>query len=294
MLANKKNIKLLAVFAFLQTLTLLFFYQKLSKANTDTASVLKQSNKSLENFVQQTYTNRGCAMQALDKDMKKNRRGKREWQLADGITAHENEVEMQLDSLLRVLHSTKKVKYSAGFRQHLYEYYEQIADILDEKNVSTTTEIWRELKSLQATETDFEMMENNSSVQEQLLFLNKLKTDALLANFNVVFYLYKNLKKMTESTYNGFEPAVVLSKKRIEQGETLEAKIYLTAFSAKARPKISVNGKSLELNEKGMAFYEQKADKIGTFPVKAAITTTTGQQKTIIGEVRYEVKKTCR
>jgi hypothetical protein len=97
-------------------------------------------------------------------------------------------------------------------------------------------------------------------------------------------------------TYNYFRPAVILSAKRIEQGENLEAKVYLAASSAQGKPKISVNGKSLELDENGMAFYEEKADKIGTFPVKASITTRlgTGQNKTIIGEIKYKVKKACR
>ena len=169
----------------------------MSRADVDTFSVLEMSNKSLENFIQQTYTNRGCAMQALRKDVQKLKIEGERLQVAHQITMLEHKTEMQIDSLLRVLFKTKKVAYSLGFRHALTHYYDTLTSVLQANKTASMDTILQRLKQLRATEVDFLNMANNHSVQEQQLFLNNLKADILLANFLVVFYLYKEMPNPT-------------------------------------------------------------------------------------------------
>ena len=121
-----------------------------------------------------------------------------------------------------------------------------------------------------------------------------MKTDVLLANLMLVSYMCQEtpdiIKPIFEANY------ILYNGNRIEQGETLEAQIYLSLRKSEPIEMIRVNGDTLQIDENGMAFYEKKADKLGTFPVKASITTKTGtgQNKTITGEIRYAVKKACR
>ena len=297
MLVNKKTIKFLGIFAFLQAFVLLFAYQKLSRANADTFSVLEISNKSLESFIQQTIERKSDLMRSFNAKVKKSKRGNKSFKLAEEIATKAATIEIQIDSLLRGLSSLKKVNYSADFQHEVSNFYVSVLDSLQQKNADSTKLLIKEIKELQVKKTEFSEITARKPVQDHRLFLNKLKADVSLANLKTISFLYENRAKPIELDYSNFEAAVILNNsKRIEQGETLEAKIYLANFTKNANFPIVVNGDTLQIDENGMAFYEKKADKIGVFPVKASLAriTSQGQPKVISNELTYKVKKACR
>ena len=296
MLVNKKTIQFLAIFAFLQAFVLLFVYQKFSRANADSFSVLEMSNKSLENFSRQILERQYDLMTNFKKEIEKAKRGGKSLKLAKEIATKAAKIETKIDSLLQNLSSIKKVNYSAAFQHEVTDFYESVLDSLQQKNKDSSKLLIKEIKILQVEKIEFSEMTARKSMQEHRLFLNKMKANIGLTKLKTLSFLYENRDKPI-NIYTSFEPAVILSNgKRIEQGETLEAKIYLANFAKNASFPIVVNGDTLQINENGMAFYEKKADKIGTFPVKASIEPTKGSpwRRTITGEMEYKVKKACR
>ncbi|MGB1204121.1 MAG: gliding motility protein GldM [Chitinophagales bacterium] len=120
--------------------------------------------------------------------------------------------------------------------------------------------------------------------------LVKFKNDAIASEAAIVDQLFSKVGAVT-ILYDKFQVALIPSATTLIQGEDFEAKVYLAASSSMAKPRISVNGKSLSLDKNGIATYKAKASSTGEFPVKATITTKTGtgDNKTIKGEIKYKV-----
>ena len=149
MLVNKKTIKFLAIFALLQAFIFLFVYQKFSRANADTFSILEMSNKSLEKFSEQVLERENDLMRNFDAQVKKSKRGYKSFKLAKEIATKAAKIDTKIDSLLQNLSSIKKLSYSVAFQHEITDFYESLLDSLQQKNADSTRFVIKEIKELQ-------------------------------------------------------------------------------------------------------------------------------------------------
>ncbi len=99
--------------------------------------------------------------------------------------------------------------------------------------------------------------------------LNKFKNDSKSTAAAAVKKL-KNKVNKDEIPFDQFELKIVPNATKFVQGDKVEADVFLAASSSMSRPKIKINGRSYEVNEKGKVVFDATANSAGTFNINAS------------------------
>ena len=135
---------------------------------------------------------------------------------------------------------------------------------------------------------------DGANVQTTLAFLQQLKVDVLLKEIESL-ESYELQAKGSAVLYDKFWVSVIPNRTNLQLGDTLHCSIYLAVSSSMAHPNISVNGKTLPLDDKGVATYKQVCTHKGDFSISGSIRLpdTIGEQKTYPFVQKYSVKNVC-
>ncbi|HLZ87543.1 MAG TPA: hypothetical protein VKQ52_09895, partial [Puia sp.] len=121
-----------------------------------------------------------------------------------------------------------------------------------------------------------------------LTILSKFQSDVKNSESQVVDYLHKQVGEV-KVIFDKFEPLVSPSATYLMPGDELEVKAGIGAFSAAAKPKITINGSTLPLGEDGTADWKSRVSSTGTVNVKIEYVKPDGSIGTITKDVKYTV-----
>ncbi|MGB1206297.1 MAG: hypothetical protein ACPG5B_11655 [Chitinophagales bacterium] len=307
MLKNKKIwFFSLAIFIF-QAMLLFHLYEK--NANSDVSEALTRNNNRFDNSIRAIMQNMSGVSYHLQNKARRYERVKEFSLLSDNTKKETWKLHETIDSVLLVIWEKEAKKayhlsdtiwqnselFYTDLQEKLDIYYEKSIAIFKEKSDKNAIEITHFLERMKKSKTKILALTKNISSTEHELVLRKLQADIATTGFMCVHYLNENVPEKFQYLFDKFDAAVVLNKNQVQQGEDLNAAIYLAASSSMAKYTVWVKGKELPLDKNGMATYKEKATKIGTFDVEASITRTNpvGQKSTITGEINYEVVEAC-
>jgi gliding motility-associated protein GldM len=123
-----------------------------------------------------------------------------------------------------------------------------------------------------------------------ITMLRKFQNDVRTTENRVVGFLHEQVGKVIVR-YDAFEAIVGQNSKYLMPGQELEITAGLGAFSKSKLPTVSIGGRPITLNEKGMAVYKTPTNAIGSFkvPVTVAFTDQDGNPQTRTYDVEYTV-----
>jgi len=121
-----------------------------------------------------------------------------------------------------------------------------------------------------------------------LTILSKFQSDVKNSESQVVDFLHKQVGEV-KVIFDKFEPLVSPSATYLMPGDELEVKAGIGAFSAAAKPKITINGATLPVGDDGTADWKSKVSSTGTVNVKIEYTKPDGTIGTITKDVKYTV-----
>jgi gliding motility-associated protein GldM len=121
-----------------------------------------------------------------------------------------------------------------------------------------------------------------------LTILSKFQSDVKNSESQVVDFLHKQIGEV-KVVFDKFEPLVSPSATYLMPGDELEVKAGIGAFSAAAKPKITINGNTLPLGEDGTADWKTHVTSTGTVNVKIEYAKPDGSIGTITKDVKYTV-----
>ena len=306
MLKNKKIWFLSLVIFVFQAMLLFYLYEK--NANSDVSEAFVRNNNRFDYSIKAIMQNTNNLSSIFQHKMRKFKHGKEAYLLSEDIRKEEYELYATMDSILVILEKEAKITshlsdttkqnlplFYTNLQEKLAIYYEKLMPIFKEKSDKDAIETTHFLERMKKSKTKILNLTKNINVAEHELVLRKLQVDVATASFMCVHYLDKSVQEKSQFLLDKFEAAVILDKKRVQQGEDLNAAIYLAASSSMAEYTVSVNDKQLPLDKNGMATYREKATKTGTFEVEASITRTnpSGIKSTITGMQKYEVVEAC-
>ncbi len=148
------------------------------------------------------------------------------------------------------------------------------------------------------------VINKNSSANSDIIFkdlttikavilLNKLKYDVLLSENEVISYFNDMCSAMVES-YEKFSAIVSLNSFNFRSGQTLSITAGMGTFTFQCRPKISIQGKEIPVNEDGVSIYSKKIfAKPGRYniPVKIEYIKPDGSPAILIRNIEYIVSE---
>ena len=306
MLKNKKIWFFSLVIFVFQGMFLFYLYEKNGKSEVSEA--LARNNNRFDYSIKAIMQNTNNLSSIFQHKMRKFKHGKEAYLLSEDIRKEEYELYATMDSILVILEKEAKITshlsdttkqnlplFYTNLQEKLAIYYEKLVRIFKEKSDKDAIERTHFLERMKKSKMKILNLTKNISIAEHELVLRKLQADVATASFMCVHYLDKSVQEKSQFLLDKFEAAVILDKKRVQQGEDLNAAIYLAASSSMAEYTVSVNDKQLPLDKNGMATYREKATKTGTFEVEASITRTnpSGIKSTITGMQKYEVVEAC-
>ena len=109
--------------------------------------------------------------------------------------------------------------------------------------------------------------------------LSKFKSDAVSSEAAIVDFLFGKVG-VENIIFDKFKAAVIPSATTLVTGEKFEAEIYLAASSSMSRPSIVAGGRSLSLDNEGIAKYSTTVSAPGEYSVTGSITSKDGYGKT--------------
>ena len=121
-----------------------------------------------------------------------------------------------------------------------------------------------------------------------LTILSKFQSDVKNSESQVVDFLHKQVGEV-KVIFDKFEPLVSPSATYLMPGDELEVKAGIGAFSAAAKPKITINGTTLPVGDDGTADWKNHVTSTGTVNVKIEYTKPDGTIGTITKDVKYTV-----
>src|SRR5579859_5150843 len=121
-----------------------------------------------------------------------------------------------------------------------------------------------------------------------MTILSKFQSDVKNSESQVVDFLHKQVGEV-KVIFDKFEPLVSPSATYLMPGDELEVKAGIGAFSAAAKPKITINGSTLPLGEDGTADWKSRVSSTGTVNVKIEYVKPDGSIGTITKDVKYTV-----
>jgi len=121
-----------------------------------------------------------------------------------------------------------------------------------------------------------------------LTILSKFQSDVKNSESQVVDFLHKQIGEV-KVVFDKFEPLVSPSATYLMPNDVLEIKAGIGAFSAAAKPKITINGSTLPLGDDGTADWKSPVTSTGSVNVKIEYTKPDGSTGTITKDVKYTV-----
>jgi gliding motility-associated protein GldM len=121
-----------------------------------------------------------------------------------------------------------------------------------------------------------------------LTILSKFQSDVKNSESQVIDYLHKQIGEV-KVVFDKFDALVAPNATYLMPGDELEVKAGIGAFSAAAKPKISINGAPQVVGEDGTALYKTKVSSSGTINVRIEYTKPNGENAYIDKPVKYTV-----
>jgi len=123
-----------------------------------------------------------------------------------------------------------------------------------------------------------------------ITILSKFQNDVKNSEAQMVDYCYKQIGSV-KVVYNQFEAFAGTNATYLMPGDELEIQAGIGAFSAAAKPDITINGARQTLNSDGVADYKTKVEGTGehTVTVNIAYTKPDGTTATIPKVIKYTV-----
>jgi gliding motility-associated protein GldM len=123
-----------------------------------------------------------------------------------------------------------------------------------------------------------------------ITILSKFQNDVKNSESQMVDYCYKQIGSV-KVVYNQFEAFAGTNATYLMPGDELEIQAGIGAFSAAAKPDITINGQRQSLNSDGVADYKTKVEGAGehTVTVNIAYTKPDGTIATIPKTIKYTV-----
>jgi len=123
-----------------------------------------------------------------------------------------------------------------------------------------------------------------------LTILSKFQNDVKNSESQMIDYCHKKIGEV-KVVFDHFQAIAQASSSYLMPGDKETITAGVGAFSAAAKPTITINGQVLPLNADGTAEYTTTADGAGSksIPVKIEYTKPDGSKETITKEVKYEV-----
>jgi len=123
-----------------------------------------------------------------------------------------------------------------------------------------------------------------------ITMLRKFQNDVRTSENRVVGFLHEQVGKV-QIRYDAFEAIVGQNSKYLMPGQELEITAGLGAFSKSKLPTVSVGGRPITLNEKGMAVVKMAAGGMGSHsvPVNVSFIDQDGNPQTRTYNVEYTV-----
>ena len=123
-----------------------------------------------------------------------------------------------------------------------------------------------------------------------ITILSKFQNDVKNSEAQMVDYCYKQIGSV-KVVYNQFEAFAGTNATYLMPGDELEIQAGIGAFSAAAKPDITINGAKQTLNADGVADYKTKVEGTGehTVTVNIAYTKPDGTTATIPKVIKYTV-----
>jgi gliding motility-associated protein GldM len=123
-----------------------------------------------------------------------------------------------------------------------------------------------------------------------ITILSKFQNDVKNSESQMVDYCYKQIGSV-KVVYNQFEAFAGTNATYLMPGDELEVQAGIGAFSAAAKPDITINGAHQTLNADGVADYKTKVEGTGehTLTVNIAYTKPDGTTATIPKTIKYTV-----
>lgn len=135
---------------------------------------------------------------------------------------------------------------------------------------------------------------DRANVQTTLSFLHQLKVAVLLKEIENLESYQKQMQP-SSILYDKFWASVIPNRTNLQLGDTLNCTIYLAASSSLSHSNIAINGKTLPLDDKGVATYKRVCTHEGNFSIDGFISLpdTISQRKTYPFVQKYSVKNVC-
>lgn len=123
-----------------------------------------------------------------------------------------------------------------------------------------------------------------------LTILSKFQNDVKNSESQVVDYCHKKIGEV-EVVYDQFQALAIANANYVMPGDEIEVTAGVGAFSAAAKPTITINGQNIALDSEGAAKYKTKASGSGkrTIPVMIEYTKPDGTIAKVSKPITYEV-----
>jgi len=123
-----------------------------------------------------------------------------------------------------------------------------------------------------------------------LTILSKFQNDVKNSESQVVDYCHKKIGEV-EVVYDQFQALAIANANYVMPGDEIEITAGVGAFSAAAKPTITINGQRITLNAEGSAIFKTKASGSGkrSIPVLIEYTKPDGTIAKVPKTINYEV-----
>jgi gliding motility-associated protein GldM len=121
-----------------------------------------------------------------------------------------------------------------------------------------------------------------------LTILSKFQSDVKNSESQVVDFLHKQIGEV-KIVFDKFDAIVSPSATYLMPGDELEIKAGIGAFSAAAKPKITINGQVYPVNDDGVADFKTKVSSSSTVNVRVEYVKPDGSTAFIDKPVKYTV-----
>lgn len=185
-------------------------------------------------------------------------------------------------------------------KARILEYRDKFISLLDTADVATYAkdvalsvddETWKKKKKKSWSEMNF----NHMPLQAALPILRKFQNDVKNSEATILNYLANKVGTTTDVVLDKFTVVSAAKKSYVIKGESYEADIFLSAFAgadSRTGISISVDGRSLPVDQDGIAKYTATASGVGIRKYNATINVTnpvTNEVQTFKKEFEFEV-----
>jgi hypothetical protein len=126
-----------------------------------------------------------------------------------------------------------------------------------------------------------------------LVMLDKIRNDVAITTNELMTYCNKITRRYWDH-FEGYAALATLNTSCLKAGGLLEISAGMGAFTVALDPRISIDGKPIELDPKGVAIYRTHVgEKPGKYsiPVKISFTKPDSVEETYLKQVSYTVEK---